>query len=59
MACGPAVPAEAAGIGIGDVILSIDGREVDDPEALRYRIATKPVDSKSQIDLSRAGKPTC
>ena len=53
----PGGPAEAAGIGIGDVILSIDGREVDDPEALRYRIATKPVDSESQIDLSRAGKP--
>ncbi len=46
-----ASPAEAAGILVGDVITGIDGREVDDPEALRYRIATKPVDTTVHLTI--------
>ncbi len=48
-------PAQAAGIALGDVITAIDGREVDDPEALRYRIATKPVDATVHLAVMRAG----
>jgi serine protease Do len=49
-------PAAAAGIAVGDVITAIDGREVDDPEALRYRIATKPVDATIRLTVMRAGR---
>jgi len=48
-------PAEAAGIKVGDVIVAIDGHEVDDPEALRYRIATKAVDAIVRVTVSRLG----
>jgi serine protease Do len=50
-----ASPAEQAGIKVGDVITAIDGHEVDDPEGLRYRIATKPIDSTVRITLARNG----
>ena len=49
-------PAQAAGIIVGDVITAIDGHEVDDPEALRYRVATKPVDTVVHLDLMRGGR---
>lgn len=35
--------ADAGGLRIGDVVLAISGHEVNDPRALRYRIATLPV----------------
>ena len=50
-----ASPAEQAGIKVGDVITAIDGHEVDDPEGLRYRIATKPINSTVRITLARNG----
>jgi serine protease Do len=37
----PGGPADRAGIQTGDVILGVGGREVNDPEALRFRIATR------------------
>jgi Do/DeqQ family serine protease len=41
----PGSPAAAAGLAKGDVVLTIDNFEVDDPQALRYRVATlKPGD---------------
>ncbi len=50
-------PAQAAGLVVGDVITGIDGREIDDPEALRYRVATKPVDATVRLTVMRSGKP--
>ncbi|HEY1720229.1 MAG TPA: DegQ family serine endoprotease [Magnetospirillaceae bacterium] len=50
-------PAQQAGIAVGDVITAVDGHEVDDPEAMRYRIATKPVDAVIKLTLIRAGQP--
>ena len=48
-------PAAGAGLKTGDVILKIDGREVDDPESLRYRIATKPLNGKADLTVYRQG----
>jgi serine protease Do len=48
-------PAQAAGLVVGDVITAIDGREIDDAEALRYRVATKPVDATVRLTMMRAG----
>jgi serine protease Do len=49
-------PAQQAGLALGDVITAIDGHEVDDPEALRYRIATQAVDSTVRLAVMRGGR---
>ena len=51
----PESPAERAGLVSGDVVTGIDGISVQDPEALNYRIATKPVGSTAEITLWRNG----
>lgn len=49
-------PAEQADIKVGDVILAVNGHEVDDPEALRFRIATLAVGAPTELTLSRNGQ---
>ena len=49
-------PAGRAGIKTGDLIVSIDGTLVDDPNAFDYRFATKPLGGSAQIGLLRQGK---
>ena len=52
----PAGPAARAGIKTGDVIVSIDGIVVDDPNSFDYRFATKPLGGSAQIVLLRQGR---
>ena len=49
-------PAAHAGIKTGDVIVSVDGAEVDDPNAFDYRFATKPLGGTARIGLIRQGR---
>ncbi len=49
-------PAARAGIKTGDVIVSIDGIVVDDPNSFDYRFATKPLGGAAQIALLRQGR---
>src|SRR5581483_4828011 len=51
----PGSPAAQAGVRIGDVILALDGHEIDDPDALRFRLATLPVDTEVRLALWRNG----
>jgi Do/DeqQ family serine protease len=51
-------PAAQARIKTGDVIVSIDGAAVDDPNAFDFRFATKPLGGTAQIGLVRQGKQT-
>ncbi|MES1991208.1 MAG: DegQ family serine endoprotease [Pseudomonadota bacterium] len=51
----PSGPAAKAGLKAGDVIRSVDGTDVEDPEALRYRFAMKPLGSKVKLRYSRNG----
>jgi Do/DeqQ family serine protease len=48
-------PAAQAGLRVGDVVQSINGHEVEDAEALRFRVATLAVGSTARIAAFRAG----
>jgi serine protease Do/serine protease DegQ len=54
----PDSPAEKAGIMRGDVILKVNGKDIESRDELRLTIAQMPPDSKVAIDLSRDGKPS-
>jgi S1-C subfamily serine protease len=49
-------PAARAGMKPGDLIVSVDGATVDDPNAFDYRFATKPLGGTAQVGLIRQGK---
>jgi Do/DeqQ family serine protease len=49
-------PADRAGIRRGDVITHVDGREVQDLEALRFRIATYAVGQSVTLTVQRDGR---
>ena len=50
-------PAARAGLKASDLITTIDGQPIDDPNAFDYRFATHPLGGASQIDVIRGGKP--
>jgi S1-C subfamily serine protease len=52
----PASPAARAGIKTGDLIVSVDGTPVDDPNAFDYRFATKALGGVAVVGLVRQGK---
>ncbi len=54
----PGGPADKAGLRIGDVVVAVDGRPVDDPEALRFRIATLAVGEEARLTVLRKGRET-
>ena len=51
-------PAEAAGLGIGDVVVSVDGFPVNEFQSLRYRIATRMAGEKVNLIVYQQGKFT-
>lgn len=51
----PGGPADKAGIEVGDVILRIDGFEVNDMQSARYRLATLEVGAKADVIIVRGG----
>lgn len=48
-------PADRAGLRVGDVVVSINGREVPDANSLRFRIATLPVGGHAKLGVIRDG----
>ena len=52
----PGGPADNAGLRPGDVIVSIDGFEVHDPQGLRYRVATQPLGKTIKVSYLRGGR---
>ncbi|MGA9599898.1 MAG: DegQ family serine endoprotease [Methylocystis sp.] len=52
----PRGPLAEAGVKRGDVILSVDGQEVDDPEAVGYRLGTKPLGGAAGLGVLRGSK---
>lgn len=52
----PKSPAARAGIIVGDVILSINGKEIQDPQALKFRLATIDIGASIALVLQRKGE---
>jgi len=52
----PGSPAARAGLKLSDLIVTIDGQTVDDPNAFDYRFATRPLGGTAQVEVQRAGK---
>ncbi len=48
--------ADTAGVEAGDVILSVDGKEIINVESLRFRIATVPIGDKVPLKIWRGRK---
>lgn len=49
-------PAERAGLRPGDLIVSIDGQKVDDPNTFDYRFAIKPISGDAKLGIMRDGR---
>jgi serine protease Do len=52
----PGGPAERAGLAVGDIVTAINDHPVEDPEALRFRLATLPVGSTAKLSVLRKGQ---
>jgi serine protease Do len=51
------MPAAKAGIEAGDIILKVDGQDVEDSAMLSRLIASKKPGQRVEVELQRAGKP--
>jgi S1-C subfamily serine protease len=52
----PGSAAARAGLRTGDLIVSVDGQEVEDPNAFDYRFATKALGGTTRLGLVRGGR---
>jgi Do/DeqQ family serine protease len=50
-------PAARAGLKPGDVVVSIDGQPVEDPNAFNFRFATKALGGSATLGVERDGRP--
>ncbi|MCB9982661.1 MAG: Do family serine endopeptidase [Rhodospirillales bacterium] len=51
-----ASPLKKAGVKVGDVILSLNGREIRDAAEMKFRMATVPIGEKARVKLVRQNK---
>lgn len=49
-------PADKAGLHVGDIILEVDGKEVENPHALQFRMATYQIGSRIPLTIIRNGR---
>jgi Do/DeqQ family serine protease len=52
----PKGPAAEAGLEIGDLLVAIDGHEVDDPDSFGFRFGTRQLGGSVAIEVIRKGK---
>ena len=51
-------PAAEAGLMAGDVIVAVDGKDVDDARSVHYRLTTRGIGNRAQLDIVRRGRRT-
>ncbi|MBX9588775.1 MAG: Do family serine endopeptidase [Hyphomonadaceae bacterium] len=51
-------PAAEAGLQVGDVIVGVDGHEVDDERAVTYRLTTRGIGNRARLEVVRDGRRT-
>jgi S1-C subfamily serine protease len=49
-------PAGRAGLKTSDLIFTMDGQTIEDPNAFDYRFATKPIGGSARLGVMRAGR---
>lgn len=49
-------PAARGGLRLSDLVISIEGQAVEDPNTFDYRFATRPLGGAAQVEVLRAGK---
>ncbi|KQW22603.1 serine protease [Afipia sp. Root123D2] len=49
----PNSPAAKAGMKVSDLIVSIEGQPIDDPNGFDYRFATRPLGGAAEVDVRR------
>jgi S1-C subfamily serine protease len=52
----PGSPAARGGLRTSDLIVAVDGQEIEDPNAFDYRFATKPLGGVAQLRIVRGGR---
>ena len=52
----PGSPAESAGVRPGDVVLAMNATRIEHPDALDYRLATRPIGAEISLTLLRQGE---
>jgi Do/DeqQ family serine protease len=52
----PGGPAAEAGLKPGDVLLAINGRDVQDPQSMAFRLATLPIGAEAKLTVVRKGQ---
>jgi Do/DeqQ family serine protease len=50
-------PAARGGLHAGDVIVSVDGKPINDPQSFQYRFVTKGIGGQAELGLVRKGQP--
>lgn len=53
----PGQPAEKAGLKVGDVVLRVDGKQVNPDQSLSYLVANITPGSRIPLDIVRQGRP--
>ena len=48
-------PAANAGLKTGDIVVSVDGKEVADPNAFQYRFTTRGTSGEASLEILRGG----
>jgi Do/DeqQ family serine protease len=54
----PGGPADKAGMKPGDVLTAINGRDVQDPQGMAFRLATLPIGGAAKVTIVRKGQQT-